>query len=135
VDRAGVENQAGPQFQGEGFHALAPGLVTVGEDAVIDLPEQALHECLDHGGLVREIGVHRVGCHTDAGGDTPHGRGVRPALVEQTQGGVEDLVLGEGPPRTPATSLNSRHRCGVPPLDFRLYSVHYLDAVQTLHNV
>jgi hypothetical protein len=34
-------NQPRPQFDGEEFHALPPWLCAVGEDAVVDLTEQA----------------------------------------------------------------------------------------------
>jgi len=39
------------QVQREGFDAFAPRSVPVGEDVVVDFPEQPLDEGLDHDGL------------------------------------------------------------------------------------
>ena len=96
--RAGMGSRPGPQFDGEGFHALPPWLSAVGEDAVVDLTQQALDQSPDDGGLIREVGVHRVRGYADLGGDAPHRRPVCPAFVEQPQRGVEDLILGQRPP-------------------------------------
>ena len=93
-DGAGVRRQPLPQLQGQRLHPQPPRLGPVGEDVVVDLSEQALDDRLDHGGLVQEVGVYRVRGHPDPGGDAPHGRRGRPAVVEQAQRGVEDLVLG-----------------------------------------
>src|SRR5437763_5908507 len=90
--------QPRPQFDGKGLHALPPRLGPVGEDAVVDLTEQALDQSPDDGSLVREVGIHRVRSHADLGGNTPHRCAVCSALVEQVQRGVEDLILGQRPP-------------------------------------
>src|ERR1700733_4292488 len=133
--RAGMGSQPRPQFDGEGFHALPPWLSAVGEDAVVDLTEQALDQGPDDGGLIREVGVYRVRGYADLGGDAPHRRPARPALVEQLQRGVEDLVLGQGAPGAGAPPLARCCHWAAPPLDFFLDSVQYLYDVQILYGV
>jgi hypothetical protein len=75
-----------------------------------------LDERLDHGGLVRKVGVDGVRGDADPPGDAPHGRRVGAAVVEQIQRRIEDLVLAEGSTWTP-TALRSgcRHWCDLPP--------------------
>jgi len=104
ADRTGVRGQLRSQFQRQGLQALPPRPFPVGEHVVVDLPEQPLDERRDHGSLVGEVGVDRVRGDPDAGGDAPHRGGVRAALVQQGQGGVEDLVLGQRPPPTSPTA-------------------------------
>jgi hypothetical protein len=133
--RAGMGNQPRPQFDGEGFHALPPWLPAVGEDAVVDLTEQALDQSPDDGGLIREVGVHRVRSHTDLGSDAPHRRPVCPAFIEQLHRGVEDLILGQRPPGAWAPPLARYCHWVAPPLDFFLNSVQYLYNVQNLYGV
>jgi hypothetical protein len=112
-DGARVRQQPRPQLQREGLYAAPPRLAAIGEHVVVDLAEQTLDQRLDHGGLVRKVGVHRVRGHPDLRGNTPHGRRGRPALVEQTQRGVEDLVLSQGATRATTAALGRcRHRFG-----------------------
>ena len=134
-DRAGMGGQPRPQFDGQGFHALAPWLGAVGEDAVVDLAEQALDQGPDDGGLVREVGVHRVRGYADLGGDAPYRRPVCPALVEQLQRGVEDLILGQGPPGAGRLRLLGAVIQAGSSLDFFLDRVQHLYIVQILYGV
>jgi hypothetical protein len=62
-----VGGQPRSQLDGEALHALPPRLGAVGEDAVVDLAEQALNQSPDDRGLVREVGVDRVRGYADLG--------------------------------------------------------------------
>src|SRR3954447_15882352 len=88
------------QLQRQGLHALAPRSLPVGEDIVVDLPEQPLDQGPDDRRLVREVGVDGVRGDTDPCRDAPHARRMRPAVVEKAQRRIEDLVFGECTPWT-----------------------------------
>jgi hypothetical protein len=104
------------QIEGERLHAFAPRAALVGEDVVVHLAQEPLDECLDHGGLVREVRVDGVRGDADARGDASHGRRVRASVVQEPQRGIEDLVLGQGSSGTAAArERGCRHWRGLPP--------------------
>lgn len=101
--------QLRPEFQGQRLDAGSPRQRRIGEPVVVDPAQELLDQTAQYRGLVREIGVHGVGCDSDPGRDAPDRDPLRATLGEQSKRRVEDRLLAERPPRTP------RHIDHLPP--------------------